>query len=260
MGYSTIEKMIDLEDVSKNLEQIDESGKNKELSPAQTEYIDELNVSPQEWEAMSESDRKSLVGTIQERVEEFSPDLEDKFIDYIRDCFEPQLAEQCFESHGLNDTTTRSTVVNDWSSEKYWFVEQTVDNVEFERSRPLYQDDLKLGYPHDSNVLRSNLELATGNNPENASAHHVVGNETPIAAAKLEEYGIDRNDPTNGIFLPNNMESDCEGTLHTGRHSKDYYNQVECRFQFVESKADAIDVLQSIKEDLYSDVLKLQNA
>jgi len=168
-----------------------------------------------------------------------------------------QPLDECLE---INDSDKCITEEGDLSAEKYWQSEQTVNNYDFDRNRAIYQDDLKLGEPHDSGVLRHNLEIATGNNPENASAHHLVGNETPIAAQKLEQYGIDRNDPTNGIFLPNKVESDCEGVLHTGRHAQTYYNEVERRFLNVNSREDVIDALQSLKDDLYSGKLELQNS
>lgn len=181
-----------------------------------------------------ESKNEQILSSDGEMVQSFDESLEDEDIEV---------------SHGL-DTT--------FFNEKFIQTEQTVDNYDFEKHRLIYQGDMKLGEPHDSNVLRKNLEIATGNNPENASAHHLVGNETPIASMKLEEFGIDRNDPTNGIFLPNKFESDCDGALHTGRHTQVYYNEIERRFLNVNSREEAIDALQSIKDDLYNGKLKLQ--
>lgn len=137
---------------------------------------------------------------------------------------------------------------------------QTINNDDLEnwRNDPENEGKLILGEDHDSEVLRHNLEVVTGENPENSSAHHIVGNETPEAAAKLDEYGIDRNDPANGIFLPNCEDSDCKGSLHTGRHMRSYYDEVEQRFQNVSSREEALEALQSLKEDLYNGDLPLQ--
>ena len=131
---------------------------------------------------------------------------------------------------------------------------QYVDSKTLEewRKNPENENKLELGREHSSKVLRGNLEAVTGENPENSAAHHIVGNDTPEAAKKLEEYGIDRNDPANGIYLPNSEESSLKGSIHDGRHSKEYCNEVERRFQNVSSKEECLEVLDSLKEDLYN--------
>lgn len=140
------------------------------------------------------------------------------------------------------------------------FEEQTIDNDTMQEWRANPENNGKLieGEEHNSTTLKMNLQIVTGEWPENASAHHLVGNETPEAAKKLEQFGIDRNSPENGINLPNCEESDCAGSLHTGRHIRSYYDEVERRFQFVTSKEEALEVLQSLKEDLYNGDLPLQ--
>jgi len=131
---------------------------------------------------------------------------------------------------------------------------QYVDSKTLEewRKKPENEDKLELGKEHSGKVLRNNLEAVTGENPENSAAHHIVGNDTPEAAKKLEEFGIDRNDPANGIFLPASEESKLKGSIHDGRHSKEYCNEVERRFQNVTSKEECLEVLDSLKEDLYN--------
>ena len=135
------------------------------------------------------------------------------------------------------------------------FEEQTIDNFELESMRPGIEDNMSLGQEHDGGVLRYNMEQAmdVSSDTEISNAHHIVGRDTPQAAKKLEEFGIDRNDPANGIFLPNSSESPLKGAVHgQGRHSLDYSNEVEQRFAGVTSREEALEVLQSIKEDLYT--------
>ena len=120
------------------------------------------------------------------------------------------------------------------------------------KNNPENNGKLELGKEHSGETLRKNMVTVMGENPENSAAHHVVGNETPNAAKKLEEYGIDRNDPANGIFLPDSEESELKGSIHNGRHSREYYDEVERRFQNVSSREECLEVLDSIKEDLFN--------
>lgn len=135
------------------------------------------------------------------------------------------------------------------------FEEQTIDNFDLEARRPEIEDGMKLGYEHDCGVLRENMNnvMDTKSNQENSNAHHIVGRDTPESAKQLEEFGIDRNDPANGIFLPNSPESPLKGAVHgQGRHIADYSNEVEQRFANVTTREEALEVLQSLKEDLYN--------
>lgn len=138
------------------------------------------------------------------------------------------------------------------------FEEQTIDNFKLEDMRPEINKKLTLEVEHSGEVLRQNLEVVTGQNPEASNAHHLVGNDTPRAAEILDKYGIDRNDPANGIFLPDSTESTLKGSVHgQGRHISEYSNEVEERFLNVESREEALEVLQSLKEDLYDGNLAL---
>ena len=140
------------------------------------------------------------------------------------------------------------------------FEDQTVDNFKLEEKRQ--EIDLKLGDPHNSNTLRYNLDKVIGktSNPENSNAHHLVGNDTPQALKKLHEMGIDINDPANGILLPNSPESPLKGAVHgQGRHTAEYSNEVERRFAKVKTREEALEVLQSLKEDLYNGNLNVHN-
>ena len=123
--------------------------------------------------------------------------------------------------------------------------------------------NFKLGYGKNSQVLRENMlkimspktrKLVNSNGNQ---AHHIIGNRTPKAAAILKKYGIDINDPMNGIFLPSNGDSGLKGTVHLGGHTQDYYNYVENLFLNCKSKQDCYDVLDKIKADLYNGKIKL---
>lgn len=167
---------------------------------------------------------------------------------------EQKFAPENFNAEGsetLEQHSPESTNIERMST----FEEQTVDNFELESQRPDIENKMTLGQDHDGGILRYNMEqvMETKSDTEISNAHHIVGRDTPQAAKKLEEFGIDRNDPANGIFLPNSSESPLKGAVHgQGRHSLDYSNEVEQRFAGVTSREEALEVLQSIKEDLYS--------
>lgn len=170
-----------------------------------------------------------------------------------------------FAPDKFNDVTDSQNSDNEISEEftvsierTSTFEEQTIDNSKLEDMRPAVNERLDLGKEHDGEVLRKNLEEVTGQNPEASNAHHIVGNDTPKAAEILDKYNIDRNDPANGIFLPDSPESPLMGSVHgQGRHMKDYSDEVEQRFAGVSSREEALEVLQSLKEDLYSGDLPL---
>lgn len=117
----------------------------------------------------------------------------------------------------------------------------------------------------DAKILRENMLAVMGkygkyakNTMKNANqAHHIVGNKTPLAAAKLKKYGIDINDPMNGIFLPSNNRSGLKGTIHRGGHTQDYYDYVDQMFKGCKSKEDCYDVLDQMKKGLYEGKIKL---
>lgn len=117
----------------------------------------------------------------------------------------------------------------------------------------------------DAKVLRENMLKVMGNDGKYAKntlkngnqAHHVVGNETPIAGKKLEQYGIDINDPMNGIFLPSFDRSGLRGVIHRGGHKQEYYEYIEQMFSQCKSKKDCYEVLDKVKSDLYKGKIKL---
>ena len=66
------------------------------------------------------------------------------------------------------------------------------------------------------------------------------------------------SDPANGILLPNDASSPLKGSIHSGRHLQEYYNTVEQRMTTATTREEALEVLQSLKEDLFSGDLPLQ--
>ena len=161
------------------------------------------------------------------------------------------------KTSGINETNADTTEKLERTSA---FEDQTIDNFKLEEMRPEIEDELQLGEEHSGKVLRHNLDVVTGENPESSNAHHIVGNDTPEAAKKLEEFGIDRNDPANGIFLPDSQESNLKGSVHgPGKHVADYSNEVEKRFSGVSTREMTLEALQSLKEDLYNGYLALHD-
>lgn len=120
------------------------------------------------------------------------------------------------------------------------------------------------GYDKDANVLRRNLELVMGDDSSeidksNSRAHHIVGDNEYSSESKaiLYKYGIDINVPENGIFLPQNENSDLHGTIHDGKHTKAYNDEVTQRLRVATCKEDVLEILDSIKEDLYNGDMEL---
>lgn len=126
---------------------------------------------------------------------------------------------------------------------------------------------LKLGYDKDGGILRQNmLEVMPPNarkvieNAKNPSqAHHIIGNSTPKAYEILKKYGIDINDPMNGIFLPSTGDSGLKGVVHVGGHNYKYYEYIESMFENCKSKEDAYAILDKIKNDIYNGNVALYN-
>ena len=182
------------------------------------------------------------------------------FKEEIKKEFAPEYFENKFSENFSKETAENMTVENvDTVERTSTFEEQTIDNFKLEEKRS--ELNLELGVEHDSKVLRKNLDEAIGqtSDPEISRAHHIVGEKTPEAAKKLEEFGRDRNDPANGILLPNDAESPLKGSLHLGGHTQEYYNTVEQRMMQATTREEALEVLQSLKEDLYSGELPLHN-
>lgn len=169
-----------------------------------------------------------------------------------------------FTPSEFSETTCNTTIEQDIQvntvERTSTFEEQTISNDKLEEKRSEIEGKLNLQQPHSADVLRGNMEVAMGTKTDStiSRAHHIVGNETPNAAKKMEAYGIDRNDPANGILLPHDASSPLKGSIHSGRHIQEYYNTVEQRMAMATNKEEVLEVLQSLKEDLFTGDLPLQ--
>ena len=79
------------------------------------------------------------------------------------------------------------------------------------------------------------------------AAHHIVAGSARAAAparAILEKLGIGQNDPANSLFLP--------GAEHAAVHTAEYYEAINKALAGATTKAEAEQILQSIRQRLQS--------
>lgn len=208
-------------------------------------------------EVAKETVKEGLKEVANEGVKEVG--MEQGFSENKIEQIEKEFAPESFQNNKQAESSEVSSETNKIERTST-FEDQTVDNFKFEEQRSEYEGKLELGKDHDAAVLRRNMEKVMGKKVEESQAHHIVGNGTPNAAAKLEEFGIDRNDPANGIYLPNSEFSPLKGSIHPGGgHRQEYYDTVERRMSQANTREEALEVLQSLKEDLFSGDLPLQN-
>ena len=126
--------------------------------------------------------------------------------------------------------------------------------------------NLTFGAEKDGGILRKNMKIVMGDSYKYAeqggnAAHHIVGGGKDSAPAReiLERYGIDINDPRNGIFLPMSPENILKGTNHPGKHQKEYFYEVNRRLREAKSKDQCLEILDDLKEELYKGKMALQN-
>ncbi len=104
-----------------------------------------------------------------------------------------------------------------------------------------------------SKVLRQNMIDAGVEVPDYPNAaHHIVAGNSPKAAesrAILQEYGIDINDSSNGVFLPT-ARNVAVGAYHPSLHTNAYYDEVNNLLSDATSKQEALDILNYIAESL----------
>lgn len=124
------------------------------------------------------------------------------------------------------------------------------------------------GAEKDASILRQNMykvmsdkesKFAANSLKNGNAAHHIVGNSTSIAASKLKKFGIDINDPMNGIFLPTSNNSGLKGVVHVGGHNQRYYDYINNRFRSCHNKKQCYEVLDDIKSKLFNGDIKLYN-
>ena len=100
----------------------------------------------------------------------------------------------------------------------------------------------------NSSLLNKNMG---GQRPDGYAAHHIVAGDAPGAekAQKiLEDFGIDINDASNGVYLPTNDFSG--GANHRTLHTNEYYDKVNTELGFAQSREEAIEILNDIAQRL----------
>jgi hypothetical protein len=131
-------------------------------------------------------------------------------------------------------------------------------------------DALLFGKEKSGTILRENMKKIMGKDFDKFAgktgfeAHHLIGvdsrfQSSNISQGILQKFGIDINDPMNGILLPSNSNSLLKGTIHKGGHTKAYHDEVARRLQNATSKEQCLQILDGIKEDLYKGKLSLYN-
>lgn len=151
-------------------------------------------------------------------------------------------------------------------SSKNQFVK--MDNyVKWLRENP---DALLFGREKSGSILRENMKRVMGKDFDKFAgktgfeAHHLVGVDSRFPSSEvsqniLKKYGIDINDPMNGILLPNNNSSLLKGTIHHGGHTKSYHDEIARRLQRATNRDECFQILDGIKDDLYKGRLSLYN-
>jgi RHS repeat-associated protein len=142
-------------------------------------------------------------------------------------------------------------------------------------------EQIKVKGTYDSKAQNSDIlrdELKTSGNmqtpPYGNAAHHIVAADEPLAQPArdiLDEYGIDYNSASNGVFLPYGAKESnsyiSTETRHNGSHVGDYYkyvnNQLQQTIQKVERKGgtvtykDITKTLDDIRKGLLDGTVKL---
>ena len=84
------------------------------------------------------------------------------------------------------------------------------------------------------------------------AAHHIVAGTSKKATnamAILQKYSIDINCAEKGVFLPTDR-SVLGGTYHPSMHTNVYYDEVNNLMSSVKSRAEALEMLEYIRECL----------
>ena len=104
-----------------------------------------------------------------------------------------------------------------------------------------------------SKILRNNM-IASGQiepNYKNA-AHHIVAGSSPKAEEArsiLVKFNIDINSSENGVFLPTE-KGVSNASYHPSLHTNEYYSKVNNLLKNADTREDAIDILDLIREEL----------
>ena len=252
VGEKSVEIAKKVEEAGEGISKLSEVGDTlQKLSEVQTDYLSELNISGGEWASLSSGQKNALLGTIDARFREMG-------LDYSK-----------VDTEGIFDSHIKEAYEQKKSLEKIEPSEQYVSIEQYERfcKDPEAASTLNLGQPKSADVLRENMYKVQEYNSvrnynierSNSRAHHIVGNNPSTLEAEkiLDKYGIDINDPMNGVFLPSDVESPLKGVIHEGRHLDSYHDYVTNELKKATSRDDCLDILQSIKEDLINGDLPL---
>ncbi len=114
---------------------------------------------------------------------------------------------------------------------------------------------LKLGRPASSKVLAHNMKEAGVTRPSSDyAAHHIIAGgaaKADEARRVLEKWGIDINDPANGVYLPTKKEIVPDSAYHPGLHTNEYYKEVNTRILKASgSKKEVLEELAKIRGEL----------
>ncbi|GAA1380874.1 AHH domain-containing protein [Catellatospora chokoriensis] len=91
--------------------------------------------------------------------------------------------------------------------------------------------------------------------PPQTSPHHMVASTSPKAAParqQLANFGIDINDPRNGVFLPRGSASPnpTGAAVHSKVHANVYYDTVNYLMSGARNASEGTDVLNYIRNQL----------
>jgi hypothetical protein len=111
-------------------------------------------------------------------------------------------------------------------------------------NNPNLQMDLE--FFGSSKKLRGNMKKAGIKEPKfSNAAHHIVAEKAKKAEKTrkiLNKFGIDINDPANGVFLPTNQ--------HRRIHTTEYYKKVQLKLMNIRTKESIIRELKKIAEEI----------
>ena len=110
-----------------------------------------------------------------------------------------------------------------------------------------------LTFKNASDILGNNLEAAGTERPEGSAAHHIVpygDRRAQSVRDQLDNLGIDINSADNGVFLPQVPGSTAPGAYHPSLNSDAYNKQLQLDFLGVNSRNEALDVLDKIRNQL----------
>jgi hypothetical protein len=113
-------------------------------------------------------------------------------------------------------------------------------------------------------AAQAELRASLGPDPwgGNGRAHHIfsfVDHASPLGQ-KLQNWGIDMNSSENGVWLPSESVAGSSAASHSGRPTQAYRDEVARRLGQAIDKQSALDILDSIRQDVLSGKLRIDAA